>query len=668
MTNSLLSGIDMRLRTSLVLLLLATNAVSRTASSQTERKVSGPDAPTTLRLARIFSSGMVLQRQTAIPVWGWSAPGAAVSAMLDQRTRSTTADRTGAWTITFPPLPAGGPHALTVRSARDSVVLRDLLVGDVWIASGQSNMEFTVSQGKNAAAEIAAATDPRIRHFKVPTSYAEAPERDLAGGSWTSADPAHVGAFSAVAYFFARDLRKSVDVPIGIVNTTWGGSRIETWMSRPSLGMDDAKWNEIWTAEQLYQKKLGETLRAKLGDLPTADAGLVAGRAVWADSSLDDASWATIKVPSLWEAVGYAGMDGIVWYRTSFTLSAEEAARGVTLGLGMIDDADISWVNGVEVGRTNSYNAPRNYSVPASALRPGRNVIAVRVDDTGGGGGIYGDSSALFVKIGDARRAFTAPWKLRVGLVKLESDGQHVNKVPTIVYNKMVHPILSFPIKGFLWYQGESNADRVEDAAAYAPLFKAMITSWRREWGVRDAPFLWVQLANFMAPDSQPAARSAWAVLRDAQTAALTLPRTGQAVIIDVGDEHDIHPTNKQDVGARLALAARAVAYGQRLVHAGPTHRSHSVRDRAMVVQFDHAGGGLVNRAAAARLGGFAIAGADRKFVWADARIEGNAVVVSSSQVPTPVAVRYAWGNNPNTASLGNRDGLPAVPFRTDAW
>ena len=229
----------------------------------------------------------------------------------------------------------------------------------------------------------------------------------------------------------------------------------------------------------------------------------MAGR-VWADPSLDDASWATIAVPSLWEQAGYPDMDGIAWYRTSFTLTAEEAARGVTLGLGAIDDADISWVNGVEIGRTNNYSAPRAYQVPPAALRAGRNVLAVRVNDTGGGGGIYGDSSRLFLQAGSDRRPLGAQWKFRVGAITLQADGQHINKVPTVVYNKMVHPLLPFPIKGVIWYQGESNADRVEDAVAYEPLFKTMITSWRREWNVGDFPFLWVQLANYMAPDSQP--------------------------------------------------------------------------------------------------------------------------------------------------------------------
>jgi sialate O-acetylesterase len=372
-------------------------------------------------------------------------------------------------------------------------------------------------------------------------------------------------------------------------------------------------------------------------------------------------------VPALWETQGYDGLDGVAWYRTSFDLSADDATRGVRLGLGAIDDADITWVNGVEVGRTNNYSLPRVYDVAARALHAGRNVIAVRVEDGGGGGGIWGDSAGVFVDVGGAHRPIGGGWKFRVGATSLQPDGQHINKIPTVLYNKMVHPLLGFPIRGVLWYQGESNADSAADARKYEALFKTMITSWRREWGSGEFPFLWVQLANFMAPDTQPPAQSAWAILRDAQTAALALPKTAQAVITDIGEAQDIHPKNKQDVGARLALGARHVAYGQPVEYVGPTHRSHVVRGREVVVRFDHVGGGLVSHAGGG-VGGFAIAGADRRFVWADARIEGTTVIVSSPQVQSPVAVRYAWANNPTRASLYSSAGLPAVPFRTDAW
>ena len=644
-------------RTSLVATLCAASAASAQG-----------DSSRALRVARLFGDGMVLQRDSPLPVWGWGAPGGTVAVALDGVVRSATASQSGAWRVELPPRRAGGPHRLVVRSGTDSVVLRDVLVGDVWVASGQSNMEWPLANTLNAAAAIAAANDRSIRHFKVPISFAHAPEADLAGGSWAVADSQHVGSFSAVAYYFARDLRKSVDVPIGIVNTTWGGSRIETWMSRAALGLDSAAWAARWAEEEATQRRFVERLRAKIGDVPATDPGLVDGRAAWADPALDESGWQPVAVPRLWEQQGYDGLDGVVWYRVGFDLSAGEAARGLRLGLGAIDDNDITWVNGVEVGRTSNYSAPRLYDVPPRARHAGRNVIAVRVEDTGGGGGIWGDSAAMFLDVGGTRRPIGAGWKLRVGTATMRPDGQQINKVPTVVYNRMVHPLLGFPIKGVIWYQGESNADNAADAQKYAALFRTMIASWRREWRSGEFPFLWVQLANFMAPDAEPPAQSAWAILRDAQTATLAMPKTAQAVIIDVGEEKDIHPRNKLDVGTRLALAARRVAYGQQVEHVGPTHRSHAVRGDAIAVEFDHVGGGLVCRASGGVVGGFAIAGADRRFVWADARIEGNRVIVSSPRVPSPVAVRYAWGNNPIRASLYGASGLPAVPFRTDAW
>src|SRR5215208_3920936 len=311
----------MRLPSYVRLALLATIYAASGAGAQS-------DSVRALRLPRVFGDEMVLQRQTRLPVWGWAEPGRTVTVQLAGATRRVVTDASGKWRVTFPPLPAGGPHRLLLRAGNDSIV-----VGDVWVASGQSNMEWPLATTNDAAATIAAANDSRIRHFKVPTSFAPEPELDLAGGQWTPADSQHVGAFSAIGYYFARDLRKSVGVPIGILNTTWGGSRIETWMSRAALGMDSARWASTWQEEQSAQRRFAEQLRAKIGDVPKTDPGLVDGRALWADPALDESAWQTIKVPSLWEQAGYEGMDAIAWYRVSFDLTADEAARGATLGL-----------------------------------------------------------------------------------------------------------------------------------------------------------------------------------------------------------------------------------------------------------------------------------------------------------------------------------------------
>ena len=609
---------------------------------------------------------MVLQRRKPIAIWGWAPPGSRISIDFRGHTTRATSTAAGTWIAKLPPAEAGGPFELAVHAGSAQIDLHNVLVGDVWVASGQSNMEFVVSQGDNATQEIAAANDSLIRQFKVPNSWSNDPEDDLTGGQWAPADPRHVGDFSAVAYLFAREVRKTVKVPIGIVNTTWGGSNIETWMSRGAQRISDSAWAELRRAEDARLQQTRDALRQKLGDLPTTDRGLVDGTALWADASLVDSGWSEMPVPSYWEDHGYVGMDGVAWYRVAFEVSDAEQREGATLTIAAIDDDDITWVNGVEVGRTVGYNVGRAYRIPANVLRAGRNVLAIRVSDGGGGGGVNG---AVSLAVGtSAPRSLAGTWKFKVGEVSFQPDGQQINKVPSILYNKMLHPILPSTIMGVLWYQGESNANNMQQATDYRDQFKTLITSWRHEWnsGHDTFPFLWVQLPNFGTPDAEPSANAAWATQRESMDAALSLPKTGRAVAIDVGDAGNIHPRNKQDVGARLALVARKVAYGENVLASGPTYHSHSVRGDTIIVAFNNLGSGLASRMTGGRVGGFSIAGADRKFAWAQAQIVGNTVHVWSDSVRNPVAVRYAWANNPDRVSLYNREQLPAAPFRTD--
>jgi len=623
-----------------------------------------------LRLPRIFGDGMVVQRGMPVTVWGWAAPGSAVRVRIGERSARATADAAGRWKAALPAMSAGGPHEIAVEQGATRIVLRDVLVGDVWVASGQSNMEWPLSQAADGPHFIAQAYDSRIRHFAVPHTWAEQPADDLAGGEWEAANPRTAGDFSAVAYFFARELRFEVDVPIGIVHASWGGSNVETWMSRGAHGLSDSAWAAMIAAERARHEGTRAALLARLGSLPTVDSGMVDGRAPWAAPDLDDSGWASIHVPGLWEGEGYEGLDGIAWYRTAFTLSEDEARSGVTIRLGMIDDDDVTWVNGTEIGRTSGYSLPRSYAVPPSALRAGRNVLAVRVADGTGGGGIYGDPSSVGIESGGARRPFEGAWRFRVGAATFGTDGQRINKIPSVLYNRMVHPLLAMPIRGVLWYQGESNANDDEQAAAYRAQFAELIRSWRREWTGTPGgfPFLWAQLPNFGAPDAAPSATAGWAILRESQSAALALPGTGQAVLIDVGEAGDIHPRNKVEVGRRLARVARAVVYGHEIESRGPTYRRHATRGDSIVIDFDHARGGLVSRAGRGEIGGFAIAGADRRWTWAKARMDGKRIVVWSDSISDPVAVRYAWANGPVGLTLYNQDGLPMEPFRTDRW
>ena len=618
-----------------------------------------------LRLPLLLSDGAVLQRDTPVPVWGWATPHAEVAVALGNTNRLATADAQGRWRVAFPALEAGGPYRLSAKSGGAMAEARDVLVGDVWVLSGQSNMEWMVKDGLAAEAEIAAAGDGHIRHFKVPLTYADTPQDELVGGAWERESPKTVGDFSAVGTFFARAVREHHDVPIGLVNASWGGSRIEPWMNPAMLGLDADGLAALEAEQHAQRDVLRDRLRATLGNLPTSDAGMDGDTPLWAAPDLEDGDWAPIRVPSLWETQGYDGLDGVAWYRTVFTLSAEGAARGVTLGLGMIDDDDVTWVNGLEVGRTtNGWNLERRYTVPASALRPGENVVAVRVADHGLGGGIGGGEGMVYLEDANGtRRPLAGDWRFKVAVVDLASATAK-NHQPLVLWNQMVHPLTQQPIAGVLWYQGESNADGLEDARAYGGLFRSMIEGWRDAWGQPDLPFYWVQLAAFRPPPTGPDDTGIWPTLRASQSGALALAHTAEAVTLDVGDAEDIHPRDKQTVGRRLALAARRGVYGERgLEVSGPRYHSHALEDGRLVISFDHAEGLAARDGAPA---GFALQDADGIWHWADARIENGRVVVWSDAVAAPVAVRYAWADNPEAANLVNGTGLPAAPFQTD--
>ncbi len=627
----------------------------------------------TLTVNRLFSDGAVLQREQPIMVWGTAASGATVAVSLDGAPVRTRATASGAWRVFLPRHRAGGPYIMRIASGSDTLRVKDVLIGDVWLASGQSNMEWMLGSSTGAAEAIARAGENDnatfIREFKVPTGFSYTPEDTLTGGAWAHADTAHLRDFSAVAYFFARALRTATTpgprVPIGIVNSTWGGSAIEAWLSRDAQGLTEPEWQRVRDAQSRVQDSLQRVLRERVGVLPQLDSGYVdATRAApWADPQYDDRAWARIPVPGYWEDAGYPALDGIAWYRTTFTLTSAEAEAGVTLQLAAIDDDDITWVNGHEVGRTNGYNVRRRYVLSAAMLRAGSNTLAVRVGDGAGGGGINGDATLRFA---DGReRSLAGTWAFRVGRVSFQPDGQVINKVPTVLYNRMMRPLTPFAVRGVLWYQGESNANNDAQARAYRRQFTQLITSWRRDRGAPALPFLWVQLPNYGAADSVPPRSAGWALLRESMASALALPATGQAVIIELGEAHDIHPRNKRDVGERLALVAGRVAYGASLESEGPRFASQSRVGDSLVVRFTHVAAGLRSDDS---ISGFAIAGADQRWVWAEARRRGNSVVVWHPGVKSPVAVRYAWSNGPVGLTLRNSLDLPAAPFRTDRW
>ena len=620
-----------------------------------------------VRLPRLLSDGVVLQRDAGAALWGWADEGEVVRVSLDGQPAGETVAEHGRWRMLLAPHAAGGPHRLVVDGS-NRVTVDDVWFGDVWIASGQSNMELPMERVKERYADLIAQADiPLVRHFIVTKSYDfGGPHEDLDAGSWQAATPQSIMRLSAVGFFFAKALATHYGVPIGIVQSAYGGSTAEGWMSETAL----EKYPQYLAAAERYRDKAylqglldrdRNTAAAWQANLDRHDAGLAA-TPPWSAAGVDDSGWETVIVPGYWSDQGLGDVDGAVWFRRTFELPPEAAGQPAKLMLGRIVDADTTWINGVEVGNVTYQYPPRRYEIGAGILTAGTNTIAVRVVANSGKGGFIQDKP-YWIRVGNTTVDLKGRWRARVGTVSepLPPPAFQDYKAPLGIYNAMLAPLTRMTIKGVIWYQGESNADR---AAEYAGLFPDMIRAWRRTFGQGDLPFLFVQLPNYLASGFEPSAYD-WPAMRVAQQRALQLPNTAMVVAIDVGEWNDLHPTKKQPVGERLALAARHVAYGEDLTYSGPVFRSARARDGRLLLHFDHCGSGLEARGNPP--GGFEVAGSDGRFVTARAKVVADTVEVWSEMVGDPVAVRYAWADNPRDANLYNFEGLPAAPFEARA-
>jgi len=670
-------------RVALSLAVLVTGVLAAGCSAGSARNVA---------VNSLFTDNMVLQRDMPVKVWGTADPDGTVVVSVASRTARAQVAPDGTWCAVLPPMPAGGPHQLRIAGAQTRT-LTNVMIGDVWLCSGQSNMEMVVASCLDSQAETAdAANYPNIRFFNVAKRVAPTPQTQVLG-EWQVCSPSTAGGFSAAGYFMGRELHKTLNVPIGLINSSWGGTPAQPWTPRegyayspdlmPILEAFDqslkdapdqiAEWTEVNRKWEEAMKELGAT-----GRWP--DPGNKGQPLGYAEVAFDDADWQTMQIPATWESTENMQIDGAVWFRTQVTIPPAWNGKDLILVLGAIDDFDQTYFNGVEVGSTGSETPGhwahiRRYTVPGQLVKSGTAVIAVRAFDNFGGGGMVGGGGGPAIALAQAADE-TIPlaggWKFKVELELPQISGPPIaggpvsQNAPTCLYNAMIAPLTPFAIKGAAWYQGESNSSQ---GYQYRTLLKGMITGWREVWGQGDFPFLTVLLANFAGPVAEPG-ESDWAELREAQVMSLSLPNTGIASATDIGEAADIHPKNKQDVGKRLALAALHVAYGKTLVYSGPRYAGQSIEGDRIRLTFDHVGGGLVAGRSAQdeKLAGFAIAGADRKFIWADAQIDGTTVVVSHATVKEPVAVRYAWATNPANANLYNKEGLPAVPFRTDDW
>jgi sialate O-acetylesterase len=617
--------------------------------------------------AKIFGDSMVLQRGARIPVWGRAGGGEKISVRFNQQTKTTVAGTDGKWRVDLDIEKEGGPFQLKING-KDEIVFKNILVGDVWLCSGQSNMEWTLKDANNYKDELMVSDFPVIRHTKIPLTVAGIAQDDLGtSNGWQSASPASIGNFTAVGYFFAKRLYEELHVPIGLINSTWGGTDVETWTSRQAL-QNSSEFKEMMAGFPSLNLDSVAALRKQetIAKLEKIQGGLPAPNEInkWKEISFTADNWSHMKVPGLWEQQALPNFDGIVWLRKEFTVGAGEHNQGADLFLSMIDDNDETYINGVKVGFTKGYNVKRLYLVPANILHEGKNVITIRVEDTGGGGGVYGDAADVKLLFTNAKISLAGDWSYRVESV-IQTNGVGPNSYPTLLYNAMINPLVPYAIKGVIWYQGESNAGR---AYQYRTAFPLMITDWRSRWKQGDFPFYFVQLASFNAGGGTTEKGSEWAELREAQTLTLSLPNTGMAVTTDIGEAKDIHPRNKLDVGKRLAAVALHDTYGKSNEFSGPVYKSMKVEGNKINIQFDHKGSGLITTDAEGKVKGFEIAGVDKKFVTALAVIEGDHLIVSEAGVSTPVAVRYAWADFAGDANLYNLERFPAVPFRTDNW
>ena len=633
-----------------------------------------------VKLPYFFSENMVLQRQKPIKFWGTAHPKSTFTIEFggDKKKIETEAD--GKWRISFPAKEAGGPYQLKIGSD-SSFSFKNILIGDVWLCSGQSNMEWTLNRVFNAPYELKNANIPEIRSFTVARVISSDPLSNVSDASWQVSTPENAASFSAVAFFFAKEIYKTQHIPIGIIHTSWGGTAIEPWISIKSIEQHPdfkalaAKYisenqgnKEIETSQEAYSKNTQKWM----DDFQKTDAGFTEK---WYLPTYSPKNWKTLIAPAYWEDFGLPDFDGIVWLRKEVNVPAQMAGKSLLINLETLKDIDITYFNGKEVGRTSWQPGRRIYVIPGNLVKTGKNLVAIRLENPNGLGGFTSRTASdlRLQELAESNNPLIIPlsgdWLFQNSLKVTAyppkpTDPSENRRKPSVIYNAMIAPFADLGLKGFLWYQGEANAS---EAGKYSKLLQLLIEDWRKQFNDPELTFLITQLSAYGALTSNPV-ESQWAELREAQQSALAVTKTGLAVTCDVGNPYDVHPVYKQQVGDRMAAEARRICYGESNLQTSPLYQSMQVDGKKIKIKFKYAESGLTARNG--NLKGFAIAGADGKYVWASARIEGKEVVVWNDQVAEPKSVRYAWANSPfesNGANLYNAEGFPAAPFRTDS-
>lgn len=618
-----------------------------------------------VRLPKLISNGMVLQRDADIKIWGWAAPNEDVEVDFLSIKKTVKANGAGTWELSLSKLPAGGPYIMTLR-ASNIITINDILIGDVWLCSGQSNMAMAMSGvASTYPNDVSNSTNDRIRNFNVPREYEfNTPRTDLSAGEWIKANPTDVLKFSAAAYFFAKETyTRNPNVPIGLIHSSYGGTPIHAWMSEKALKYFPEAVTEIQLLKNpdyvntIIQNDI--TLENNWNTtLKNRDLGLINN---WKSNTTNTSTWSNVTIPFTKKDIG------AVWYKKDIVVSSATATNESLLQLGTLIEVDSTYVNGKFVGFNNTDWASRRYTIPANTFVSGNNTITVRLVNNSLTGGFTGN---VFRLVGTNETIdLKGTWKARVGFaMSVLPTATNFLWKPTALYNSMIESLKNYAIKGAIWYQGEGNSSRPSQYSIY---LKSMIEDWRSLFNNPTMPFVYVQLPNYQAAVANPA-ESNWALLRESQLKTLAVPFTGMATTIDVGDPNNLHPVNKKPVGIRLALAAQRVAYGNdKIVSSGPIYESMKVVGNTIELTFNTLGSLMKFKSTGTPVvatTNFAIAGTNKVFSWAQARIEGNKVIVWNDNISNPVAVRYAWGQNPAGQKLYNTEDLPASPFRTDSW
>lgn len=609
-----------------------------------------------LSLPKIFSNHMVLQRNTDVRVWGTSRSNSVVTIMLGDESVTTEANDDGKWEAYLPKQKAGGPHTLIVDS-RETITFNDVYFGDVWIAGGQSNMEWQIGDNiDNMDTELEDADFPEIRFFKVAHNVSSVPLEDLKHDTeWKVANKENARNFSAVAWFFAKHSHLEKGVPVGIIDDNWGGTPAEAWTPAARLLSVDGYAESA--SEMLQPDTNWDNIFRKNDSLNTIKYERVQDVTNFLEygvhkTEFNDFNWIEVELPNSEPLYDF------VWLRKKFNLTNTSGAQ---LSFGWPGKFTVVFINGQQVYR-KGWDDPKIVRIPPGVLISGENVITIRTVEDWDNRSFVGREGELWIETSGERLSLEGAWKFSNTVEPPMPEVVRYEHKPGILFNAMINPIAGYSIAGAIWYQGESNVERYH---YYNELFETMIEEWRLSWNQGSFPFLFVQLANFQQKQDDPY-DSWWARLREAQTQTLSLTNTGMATIIDIGDANDIHPRNKQDVGYRLWQSAKHVAFNEDNVYSGPMYRGHVVDGNKIIISFNHIGKGLQNKSFDP-ISGFSIAGTDSIFHWASARINGDQIIVESDRVENPIAVRYAWEDNPD-AFMYNKNGLPMVPFRTDDW